>query len=621
MIKPQRVSGKGGVLKGSLALASGVLVVSALQAQAAEVGHSRLVSAPGQPLVITVQVNDLSPGDADTLAVSLPPAGQWAQAGLTPPVPLQTFGARIQKGYAKGSRIIEIRSGQAFSSPVVDLLIDISSASGKKRHQVSLLAQGAPDAVTPPVTTTAAAANTGPEPVLSSIRVSKGDTLFGLARSNAVAGVSVYQLMVGLYQANPQAFIQKNLNLVKAGATLGVPDRASLIAISDREARRIFQQHAKAFALYRQRLAATPNVAEAGSANASSGVVQVNSGSPNRIAAEQGGDRLRLSGAASGASSASSSGSGTSVQGTGAEQQSGSAGGQSGASSSGASDDAVAMGKALDDAGNRVAQLEQNVQQLNQALQSQSPGQGQANAASASAQQVASQAGSSAVNSAENAASASGNASVSGQASGVSAAPGQSGASSADAGQKGAPAGSVSATGAAAAGSSNAASSQAGAAAVDTPSAGSIAGAAGSAATTSANSSVSGGSPAGQAGPNVSATGGAVGAGNSGNSSSANGKAPNGAAGVDQLAHAVAEPVTQKAEQTVSWLQENMLGVVGALLTLVVLVVAWLLRRGGSRSSSSESAEGAITEAMIKDKLESIDLSLDSSANDSGNQR
>lgn len=608
MSKPRCVFGKGRVLKGSLVLASGVLVFSTLQAQATEVGHSRLVSAPGQPLVITVQVNDLSPGDADTLAVSLPPAEQWAQAGLRPPVPLQSLGARIQKGYAKGSRIIEIRSGQAFSSPVVDLLIDISSASGKTRHQVSLLAQGAPDAVTPPVATTAAVANNGPEPVLSSIRVSKGDTLFGLARSNAVAGVSVYQLMVGLYQANPQAFIQKNLNLVKAGASLSVPDRATLTAISDREARRIFQQHAKAFALYRQRLAATPNVAEAGAANASSGVVQAHSGSPNRDTADQAGDRLRLSGAASSALSASSPGSGSSVQGSGGVQQNGSAGGQAGAS-----DDAVAMGKALGDAGNRVAQLEQNVQQLNQALQSQSPRQGQADAASSSAQRAAPQAGSNTVDSAESAASVSGNTPASGQASGISAA---------DAGQKGAPTGNVSATGAASSGSSNAATTRGGASAVDASSAGSGSGAAGNAGTAAASPSVSGGASVGQADPNVSATGGAAGAGNSGNSSGANGKVTNGAAGVDQLAQSVAEPVTQKAEQTVSWLQENMLGVVGALLTLVVLVVAWLLRRGGGRSSSAhESAEGAITEAMIKDKLESIDLSLDTSVNDSDSKR
>src|SRR5690606_22287109 len=89
----------------------------------------------------------------------------------------------------------------------------------------------------------------------SSIAVRRGDTLFALAQANAVEGVSVYQMMVALLRANPQAFIEGNLNLVRAGATLAVPDAAALRAVSDREARRIFQQHVQAYAAYRQGVA------------------------------------------------------------------------------------------------------------------------------------------------------------------------------------------------------------------------------------------------------------------------------------------------------------------------------------------------------------------------------
>src|SRR5690606_30206501 len=65
--------------------------------------------------------------------------------------------------------------------------------------------------------------------------------------------VTVYQMMMALQRSNPQAFIQDNVNLVKAGATLTMPDMDVLTALSDREARRLFLQHAQAFALYRQR--------------------------------------------------------------------------------------------------------------------------------------------------------------------------------------------------------------------------------------------------------------------------------------------------------------------------------------------------------------------------------
>src|SRR5690606_35966243 len=82
------------------------------------------------------------------------------------------------------------------------------------------------------------------------ISVRSGDTMFAIAQRNAVQGVTVYQMMMALQRSNPQAFIQDNVNLVKAGATLTMPDMAVLTALSDREARRIFQQHAQAFARF-----------------------------------------------------------------------------------------------------------------------------------------------------------------------------------------------------------------------------------------------------------------------------------------------------------------------------------------------------------------------------------
>ena len=51
------------------------------------------------------------------------------------------------------------------------------------------------------------------------IAVRRGDTMFAIGRRHAVDGVSIYQLMMALQRANPQAFIHDNVNLVRAGAT------------------------------------------------------------------------------------------------------------------------------------------------------------------------------------------------------------------------------------------------------------------------------------------------------------------------------------------------------------------------------------------------------------------
>src|SRR5690606_16528343 len=109
----------------------------------------------------------------------------------------------------------------------------------------------------------------------ASIRVKTGDTMFAIARRHAVRGVSDYQMMMALFRANPKAFIHDNVNLVRAGSTLVMPDKAALTAISDPEARRLFMQHAQAFARYRRASAGVvPVVGQQGAAAAAGDVVQ-----------------------------------------------------------------------------------------------------------------------------------------------------------------------------------------------------------------------------------------------------------------------------------------------------------------------------------------------------------
>ena len=55
------------------------------------------------------------------------------------------------------------------------------------------------------------------------VTVANGDTLYEIARENAVEGVSVERMMLALLEADRSAFINDNINLVKAGAILRVP--------------------------------------------------------------------------------------------------------------------------------------------------------------------------------------------------------------------------------------------------------------------------------------------------------------------------------------------------------------------------------------------------------------
>jgi pilus assembly protein FimV len=87
----------------------------------------------------------------------------------------------------------------------------------------------------------------------------------------------------------------------------------------------------------------------------------------------------------------------------------------------------------------------------------------------------------------------------------------------------------------------------------------------------------------------------------------------NGAATTESSAerdNSTAGPITEKAEQTMSWFQEHLLGVMGALLAFIVLVIAWLLRRANASRDDDAYGGTAVTEAMVREKLQNINLDL-----------
>jgi pilus assembly protein FimV len=107
------------------------------------------------------------------------------------------------------------------------------------------------------------------------VRVRSGDTLSRIAQKETPDGVSLDQMLVGLYRSNPQAFAGNNMNRLKSGVVLNVPSADELRAVSQPEARRIIQAQSADFSAYRQRLAeAAGAVAQAQPERQASGKVE-----------------------------------------------------------------------------------------------------------------------------------------------------------------------------------------------------------------------------------------------------------------------------------------------------------------------------------------------------------
>ena len=99
----------------------------------------------------------------------------------------------------------------------------------------------------------------GPSSPGSTVLVRKGQSLKRLARKVKHPAVSLDQMMVALFQANPKAFNGGNLLRIKRGSRLQVPDAATVLAVEAKEATQIVRAHSKDFAAYRLALAERPN--------------------------------------------------------------------------------------------------------------------------------------------------------------------------------------------------------------------------------------------------------------------------------------------------------------------------------------------------------------------------
>ena len=86
------------------------------------------------------------------------------------------------------------------------------------------------------------------------VTVQQGDTLYEIATANAQSGVSVEQMMMALLEANQSAFIQGNINLVRAGEILRIPNASEVTTLSQSQALAAVDQQSQLWQEYRDNL-------------------------------------------------------------------------------------------------------------------------------------------------------------------------------------------------------------------------------------------------------------------------------------------------------------------------------------------------------------------------------
>ena len=302
------------------ALAAMCLVAS--NAWALGLGRLDVQSALGENLRAEIDVTSITPEEASNLNVRVAPPESYRAAGVDYNSVLPGTQVVLQRR-ADGRSYLSVTSDRAVQEPFIDVILEISWSSGRLVREYTLLldppvtrtaaSPAASEASTSPVITPApsqaiatapraverkpstprASASTGEstgevrkpsakapatapaEAGADEYKVRDGDSLSRIAGRTQRPGVSLDQMLASLYQANPDAFVNSNINRLKSGVVLAVPSADTAKAVTPAEARQLIQAQSADFGTYRQRLAAAVPAAKTdGTARQASGKVQ-----------------------------------------------------------------------------------------------------------------------------------------------------------------------------------------------------------------------------------------------------------------------------------------------------------------------------------------------------------
>jgi pilus assembly protein FimV len=339
-------------------VAAAALCLASPLVSALGLGRLNVQSSLGEVLRAEIDITSMTAEEQANLKIRVAPPESYRAANVDYNPVLPSTRATLEKR-ADGRLYVRLISERGVQEPFVDVILEISWATGRLVREYTLLfdppaavrtaAPNSSGTTTSPVIsaappapmplarstpaaatareareaaraearerraaarTAAPAASTGDDGSRSArsagagagagsgadeYRVRSGDSLSKIAGRTQRPGVSLDQMLVSLFRANPDAFMASNMNRLRSGVVLTVPSTESVQGIASGEARQTIQAQSADFGAYRQRLAgATTATPRESSARQSGGKVQASVDDKKQSAAPTP-DKLTLS--------------------------------------------------------------------------------------------------------------------------------------------------------------------------------------------------------------------------------------------------------------------------------------------------------------------------------------
>jgi pilus assembly protein FimV len=359
-------SDKSSIFKSSLLVA---LLGTAFGAHAAGLGKLTVYSAIGQPLNAEVALT-ATPEELNGLSARLAPHSAFSDAGIDFMTALNGLRFEIAK-MPDGQPVLRLTTAAPLNEPFLHFLVELNWTAGRMVREytflldppemlqaakpASIVAPVTPherpaprDVVPAPAAEVPAAALVRPvRSAAGEYRVVPGDTLSKIAREHKIETVSLDQMLVALFNSNRDVFDANNMNRLRAGRILRLPDAAEAAQVDAGEARKLVVSQAADFNAYRRRLAEAagraPAATDMPASQQATGRIepQIEAKAPSAPVA----DKLEVSRTEAGKEAAAGGG----------ERR--------------LEEDLIAREKSLQEAAERIAQLEKNLENLKRLME------------------------------------------------------------------------------------------------------------------------------------------------------------------------------------------------------------------------------------------------------------
>ncbi len=259
-------------------------------------GEIEVTTALNQELNAEIELLSAAPEDVETLIVKLASREEFSRAGMDRPYLLNSL--KFKAELRDGVPIIRVTSDKPIREPFLNFLIEIDWPKGHMMREYtilldppvfmgqqqtpadseetrpaamespspspqttpepqggsgfrpSIIGTGTGGVPAAPVPTPSTQARATPSPIAAvadqtertyqapaGYRIQRGDTLWSLADGlRPDRAVSIEQMMLAMLRSNPDAFINDNVNGLKRGYILRIPDRDDIIAVNQSEA-------------------------------------------------------------------------------------------------------------------------------------------------------------------------------------------------------------------------------------------------------------------------------------------------------------------------------------------------------------------------------------------------